>query len=61
MARTSPNIEVTIIKSNLQHNTRVALRTPSVKFAADMAELIKRMISDGSLEVKNGQITPKGK
>lgn len=54
MARTSPDIEVKELYTESSN-------TPPVMFATDMAELIKRMIEQGKLEVKDGQIVPKGK
>lgn len=60
MARTSPEIKVEEFYSNDLNKTQVAQSAP-VMFAIDMAELIKRMIEQGRLEIKDGQILPKGK
>lgn len=59
MARTSPEIKVEEFYSNELNKTQAARSAP-VMFASDMAELIKRMIEQGRLEVKDGQIIPKG-
>ncbi|MBI5951776.1 MAG: hypothetical protein HY865_08970 [Chloroflexi bacterium] len=57
MARTSPDIEVKETYSDLS----AAQQTAPVMLACDMAELIKQMIEQGKLEVKDGQIVPKGR
>jgi hypothetical protein len=61
MARTSPDIEVKEIGGDQDNDPQAAQRSARVMLAADMAELIKSMIAQGKLEVKNGQIMPKGK
>lgn len=61
MARTSPEIEVKEISGNGYTDPQAAQRSARVMFASDMAELIKGMITQGKLEIKNGQIVPKGK
>lgn len=53
MARTSPDIVV-------KEFYKIQSDSNPVMFAADMAELIKRMIEQGKLEIKDGQIVPKG-
>ncbi len=60
MARTSPEIKVAEFYSNEFNKTQVSQSAP-VMFAIDMAELIKSMIEQGKLEIKDGQIIPKGK
>ncbi len=59
MARTSPEIKVEEFYSN-ELNKNQAARSAPVMFAIDMAELIKNMIKQGRLEIKDGQIIPKG-
>ena len=60
MARTSPEIKVEEFYSNELNKTNAARSAP-VMFAIDMAEMIKRMIEQGKIEIKDGQIVPKGK
>jgi hypothetical protein len=61
MARTSPKIEVKEIGGNQYVDLQAVQRSARVMLACDMVELIKSMITQGKLEVKNGQIVPKGK
>lgn len=61
MARTSPEIEVREISGDQYTDLPAAQRSARVMLACDMAELIKSLIAQGKLEVKNGQIVPKGK
>ncbi len=40
---------------------RAAQRTARLTLAADLAKMVKRMIDQGTLEIKDNQIIPKGK
>lgn len=60
MARTSPDIKVQEFYSNELNKTQTARAAPVI-FAIDVAEMIKHMIEQGRLEIKDGQIVPKGK
>jgi hypothetical protein len=53
MARTSPEITVKELYENARQSAPVAL-------SCDVAEMIKSMLAQGKLEVKDGKITPKG-
>lgn len=61
MARTSPDLEVKENGGDQYTDLQAAQQSARVMLASDMAELIKRMIAQGKLEIKNGQIMPKGK
>lgn len=55
MARTSPELEV---KEIYKHDDES--QAARAMFAIDAADLIRGMIEQGKLEIKNGQIMPKG-
>ena len=61
MARKSPEIQIEETGGNQFASLASAQRSARVALASDMAELIKGMIEQGSLEIRNGQIIPKGK
>lgn len=61
MARTSPDIEVKEISGDQYTDLHAAQRSARVMFACNMAELIKSMLAQGKLEIRNNQIMPKGK
>jgi hypothetical protein len=61
MSRTSPTIKVIEIGGEQFEDLESAQRSARVTLAFDLAQIIKRMIEQGTLELKNGQIVPKGK
>jgi hypothetical protein len=61
MARTSPAIRIIEISGAQFQNLEAAQKSARVMLSFDLAQMIKRMIEQGTLEIKNGQIIPKGK
>lgn len=61
MARTSPTIKIIEIGGERFEDLESAQRSARVMLAFDLAQIIKRMIEQGTLELKNGQIVPKEK
>jgi hypothetical protein len=61
MARTSPEIQIIEVGEGQPDSIQAVQQTARVMFARDMAELIKSLIVQGKLEVKDGQIVPIGK
>lgn len=58
MARKTPEIEIREINEVEDIDLQTAQRSARVMIAQDMAELIKSLIAQGKLEIKDGQIVP---
>ena len=59
MSRTSPTIKVKGISGGRFENLEAAQESARVMLSFDLAKIIKRMIEEGALEIKNNQIIPK--
>ncbi len=59
MPRKSSKIEVREIFNNEIAESQIATRPARTMIAHDLANLIKSMISQGRLELKDGQILPR--
>jgi len=59
MARTSPAIEIREVSDIEKTDPQAAQRSARVMIAYDVAELIKSLIAQGRLEIKDGQIVPR--
>jgi hypothetical protein len=59
MARKSPAIEIREISDIENIDPQVAHQSARVMIAHDVAELIKSLIAQGKLEIKDGQIAPR--
>jgi hypothetical protein len=59
MARKSPEIEIREISDIENTDPQAAQRSARVMIAYDVAELIKSLIAQGKLEIKDGQIVPR--
>lgn len=57
----SPAIKVIEIGGNRFESLEAAHESARVMLAFDLAQIIKAMIEQGTLEIKNGQIIPKEK
>jgi len=60
MSRTSPTITLREIGGNQFQDLAAAQRSARAVMAFDMAQIIKCMIEQGILEIKDGKISPKG-
>jgi hypothetical protein len=61
MARTSPAIKIIEIGGEQFEDLESAQQSARVMLAFDLAQIIKRTIETGTLEIKNGQIILKEK
>jgi len=61
MARTSPAMKIIETGANQFPDLETAQRSARVMLASGLAQIIKCMIEQGVLEIKNGRIIPKGK
>jgi hypothetical protein len=61
MARTSPTIKVIEIGGDRFESLEAAQESARVMLAFNLAQIIKSMIEEGALEIKNNQIIPKEK
>jgi hypothetical protein len=58
---TSPAIKVIEIGGGRFESLEAAQKSARVMIAFDLAQIIKNMIEQGTLEIKNGKIIPKQK
>jgi hypothetical protein len=61
MPRKSPAIKVTEISGDHFESLEAAQESARVMLDFDLAQIIKSMIAQGTLEIKNGKIIPKEK
>lgn len=61
MSRTSPTIKVTEIGGYRFESLEAAQESARAMLAFDLAQIIRRMMEEGTLEIKDGQIIPKEK
>lgn len=60
MARQSPPITIQEVSGDHFESLRDAQDAARADIVSDLAELIKEMLESGLLEIKDGQIIPKG-
>lgn len=59
MPRTSPQIKVTEISGNQFPDLNAARQSARALLASSLADVMRRMIDQGTLEIKDGHIRPR--
>jgi len=61
MARTSPQIQIQEIDGDQVVSLEAAKQAARAYIAHDLAKIVRQMLDDGLLEVRDGRIVPTGK
>lgn len=61
MARTSPQIQIQEIGGEHAATLETAMLAARAYIAHDLAKIMRQMLTDGLLEVRDGRIVPTGK